>query len=488
MTIANENVSNLQTLTWKALKKSPYAIQTPFQLDLGNGDMLLAEQVIRSVPKRRLVVFGTWKERPVVAKLFFGPKAKAKVQKDVSGIKILQKNKVPTPVLFFHGRTRDKHIQILILQRIFNAKNLHDIWQQRESVKSLLPLLKAVVIELATQHVFGVMQHDLHLKNFLITKKTMYMLDGAAVESFPYLLPKKESMKNLALFLAQFGVGLEKFHDLLFRHYAKSRGWLLKDIDLMEFRSMIKKWNAERWQDYEKKIFRACTDFACVKAPYSLGMFDKEFDAPEFHAFLQNPEALFHAPNVESLKAGGSSTVIKAKLDGRDLVIKRYNLKSGWHFLRRCLRPTRAAQSWRLAQKLNLFGVSTARPIAFIEKRFLAFRGRSYFVSEYIAGEHAGTYFERNEHDHSKTEKMVNRITNLLKNLAKLEISHGDLKITNILVNADEKPVLIDLDGTAEHMYLSSLRRAWRKEIKRFLQNFHEQPNIGDRFRAELEG
>lgn len=488
MTTSSNNISELRNLTWKDLKKSAYAIKTPFQLDLGNGEVLIAEQVVRSVPKRRLVVFGVWKDKPIVAKLFFDKKAKHKLQKDVAGIKILQTNRIPTPALYFQGRSKEKRIHVAILQRIFNAKNLADMWQARESTKSLLPLLKAVVIELATQHVFGVLQHDLHLKNFLLTKKTMFMLDGAAVESFPYLLPKKVSMNNLALFLAQFGVGLEKFHELLFRHYAKSRGWLLKTGDILEFRAMIKKWNVERWQNYEKKIFRPCTDFSCIKGSYATGMYDKNFAADEFQAFLKNPDAIFLQETTQSLKEGRSATVIKATLDGREFVIKRYNMKNIWHFLRRCLRPTRAMQSWRLAQKLHLFGVATAKPIAYIEKRFMGFRGRSYYVSEFVSGEHAGNYFDRNEHDQRKVETMVIRITSLLKNLAKLEISHGDLKITNILINEREQPVLIDLDGTAEHMYLSSLRKAWRKEIKRFLLNFHNQPTVGDKFKSALEG
>lgn len=486
MTTASHRLHDLHNLTWKDLHKSTFSVSTPFQLVLSDGQVFLGEQVVRVIPRRRLVVFGMWQDKPVVAKLFFDRHAKRHMKKDAAGIRILKENRVPTPALYYQGISKDKRVRVLIFQRIFKAKSLEEIWRERESTESLLPLLKAVMVEFATQHVYGVLQNDLHLKNFLITKKTMYSLDGAQVEPFPYLLPKKPSLNNLALFLAQLGVGIEKYQELLFRHYAKSRGWLLKKEDIAELHSSIEKWNVERWQKFEKKIFRSCTDFACFQEARSVGMFDKNYATPELMAFLKNPEAAFNHTTAQFLKIGGSSTVVKVVLDNRELVIKRYNIKTVWHFLRRCLRPTRASQSWRLAQKLHLFGVTTAKPIAFLEKRYLGFRGKSYYVTEYVSGEHAGEYFDRNYKDDSKVNEMVKRITTLLKNIAKLEISHGDLKISNILINQQEQPVLIDLDGTAEHISLSSLQKAWRKEIKRFLKNFQNQPVIGERFEIML--
>ena len=78
--------------------------------------------------------------------------------------------------------------------------------------------------------------------------------------------------------------------------------------------------------------------------------------------------------------------------------------------------------------------------------------------------------FNRNVVKPEKIQNMVKRISLLLKNVAKVEITHGDLKITNILINAAEQPVLIDLDGAAEHGSLSRLRKAWQNELARFWQ------------------
>jgi len=135
---------------------------------------------------------------------------------------------------------------------------------------------------------------------------------------------------------------------------------------------------------------------------------------------------------------------------------------------------------------MTFFGIRTAKPVAYIERHFLGLKGKSYFVMEYIDGQHAGEYLLHDQQSEAKLDKMIARITQLLKNLARLELTHGDLKITNILIDQDEQPLLIDLDGAAEHRSVDSLRKAWQKEIKRFLRNFDSDSALSKKFKAML--
>jgi hypothetical protein len=105
------------------------------------------------------------------------------------------------------------------------------------------------------------------------------------------------------------------------------------------------------------------------------GMMRRDHAGVEFHQFMQQPETVFARADAIMLKNGRSSTVIRVNLDGLELVVKRYNMKNIWHRLRRALRHTRAHQSWRLAQKLNLFYVNTAKPVAYLEANVLGMRG-----------------------------------------------------------------------------------------------------------------
>lgn len=456
-------------------------------MELADGSVFIAEKILRIIPKRRLVAFGMWQDKSVVAKIFFDPhRANKHIKKEIMGIHILKNNNIPTPALWYEGKSADNTCQVLLLQRIVNASNLETIWQEKKSISEFMPFLRAMMFELAIQHVLGVLQHDAHFNNFLLTEKMIYTLDGAQIELFPKKLSKKNSINNIALFLSQLGVGVEEYQEILFRYYAKARGWLLKPQDIRHLFNSIKKWSDIRWQRYEKKIFRESTHFSVLKGWGKMGIYDRHYMAPEFWTFIQHPESAYQHQSAEILKAGRSSTVIKVTLDGRELVVKRYNMKNIFHHGRRCLRPTRAMQAWRVAQKLKLFRIPTAPPVAFVEHRYLGFRGKSYYVTEYIAGGHVGHFLQRFHANDIKISAMIKRVSLLLKNLFKAGITHGDLKMTNILLDSQEEPCLIDLDGTKQHRSYFQLRKSWHKEIKRFLHNFYSQPVLEEKFKSEL--
>lgn len=478
----------LDTVTWGDLYAADYRFNKPFCLRFSDKQAFFSDKVVRLLPKKRMVLFGTWHGKPAVAKCFYAPRqAKRHLENDIAGIQSLQKNKIPTPEILYEGFTEDKRVYVLVFERILESKNLEEIWYERQNIEEVMPLLKAVIIEIATQHVLGLLQHDLHLKNFLLTERTVYTLDGAQIEVFPHLLTKQVSVSNLVLFLSQLGVDMEQHQEVLFKHYAEARGWSLKKDDFTDLFLQIKKCNELRWKKYSQKIFRNSSNFARISNFYTYSMYDRNYEGNGLQLLLAQPEMAFMPPALKILKAGNSATVVKIRLDGRDYVVKRYNMKNTWHRLRRLFRQTRAAASWRLANKLYLFGIRTAKPVAFIENRILGVRGVSYYVMEYVSGEHVGDYLSRNSMKIDKVTNMIRRVSALLRSVAKVEITHGDLKITNVLVNAEEQPVLIDLDGAAEHASLSGLRKAWQKELARFLQNFNANPVLRKKFEVELE-
>lgn len=465
------------------LLKADYAFNAPFDLVLRGGDTLRAVSVVRLVPGRRMVVFGTWQGKPVAAKLFLDARrARQHLQKEVSGFNILNDNKIPTPPLYQADVSEDGRIYVAIFERIIDASNAEAWWLERQSLHKIMPILSTIMIELATQHVLGIKQCDLHMKNFLAKPDPyeptfhIYTLDGAQLSLQADKLDKKDSMQNVALFLAQFGVGVENYQLELFRHYANARGWYVKRKDILDLLAMIEAHSNERWRRFEKKIWRDCTDFTSVQRLTMTGMHDRSYVGREWSLFLRDPEYVFTHASAVILKAGRSSTVVKVVLDGRELVVKRYNMKSGWHFVRRCLRTTRAKKSWRIAQKLRLFHIATAKPVAYLEKRYAMLKGVSYFVTEYVPTSELKDFAPYTE-----------VVSKLLKNLLKLSVTHGDLKLSNILMDKQGQPLLIDFDGAKEHRSPYRLKEAWQREISRFLRNFNGQPALQHAFKDSLQ-
>lgn len=492
-------INSIKNITWQTLKSLsfenltmrneglnlPSAQRTicPFTLSLAKGEVLRIEEIVRIVPGKRLVVFGIWRGKAVAAKLFFD---RRRIKQELLGIKLLKDNKVPTPSLLYQGRSADKRVYVMISARIVKARSLTDILQTTVSLETVLPVIHNVLVELATQHVLGIKQNDLHLNNFLIAKRHILTLDGADITLSPQKLPKKESMENVALFISQLGV-LEKNEQIaLFHFYAKTRGWLLQPKDTPEFLLMLKKWQELRWQKYQKKIMRSSSHFAKIKTLTLQGIFDRRYVDDEFVKHLYQPESFFRHESAQVLKEGRSSTVIRVDFNQQSFVIKRYNIKNMRHFLRRTLRRTRAYSSWRIAHKLNLFNVATATPVAFLQKKLLGFSGTSYYITRCIEGVTARQYFAQDQQPNEQSTALVKRILQLLKQLFKLEITHGDLKITNILIDSQLKPMIIDFDGAVEHASLSGLHKAWRYEIERFLLNFDEMPAVKNLFLTEM--
>lgn len=475
-------------VTWKMLLKANKTLPVPFELVLEDcNESLTCLEIVRVMPGKRMVVFGKWGNKQVVAKLFYDRRHRVrKAQEDYQGVEALLERGVPTPHILYKGTSQKGKIQVLLFERILQAHDLDEIWQNKADLQQYETLLRGVVLELATQHVVGVMQCDLHFKNFLITGKKIYTLDGGDVKTFDTPLPKKETIDNLGLFFSQLGVGTDALKEKLLALYADARGWIIKPHEREKIEKSIEFWNKTRWESYREKIMRNCTAFRRLHAGSSVIMYDRQDESTELLALLRNPESAFLFSDTQILKAGGSSTVAKIRVNNKFYVLKRYNIKNITHGLRRCFRSTRAAESWRMAQYLRWVGIATPRPIAFVEKQFCGLRGQSYFLMEYIKGEHAGTFFTQHAADSNEVITMAERVTHLLKQLRSLRVTHGDLKMTNILIEVD-RPVVIDLDGMKRHDSPRHFLRSYQKDIARFLKNWHDHPRIAALFESFLK-
>ena len=191
---------------------------------------------------------------------------------------------------------------------------------------------------------------------------------------------------------------------------------------------------------------------------------------------LANPDASRRNTAARSLKNGNTCTVWSIPLDGRRLVVKRYNIKGEAHSIKRAVQRTRARVSWHGAHPLNRYGIQTPSPVAMVEKKFGPLHRQSYYISEFVPGEYCGDFFSSNAASLREKEMAAGRIIALFAALAAGQISHGDMKGTNILIT-NGQPVLIDLDGVRQHRLALIYARYHQKDKKRFLKTFINDPD-----------
>lgn len=209
------------------------------------------------------------------------------------------------------------------------------------------------------------------------------------------------------------------------------------------------------------------------------------YNSDAIQSLLLDPEQAFQNIKPESfLKNGDTTTVIKLKIDDKEIVIKRYNRLGIWHGIRRGLRCSRAKRSWVYAWHLLSHQIPTPTPIAFVEKNHGIFK-TSYFLNDFLEGISARDFFDNKIDLDPSTLPIAHKISEIINKLLAQPFIHGDLKATNILLSK-EQPYLIDLDGAKHSRFKFILNKVNQHELKRFLKNWLDQPLLFNFFCRNL--
>ena len=510
-----------------------------FTLELADGSLLECQEIVRRVPGKRLVCRGLWDGRMVFAKVFIGDGASRYADRDAKGVKAIARGGLLTPELLYTGNTVDgtamgEMARVLLFQAIEDGVNAEEIWQSMPAHSpARYSLALALVGVVANHHQAGLLQTDLYLKNFLVLKnasaeKSIYTLDGDGIRNPPNGLSRKIALNNLAQLFSKFDALDDAWIPELALHYAKQSEQSLSASDIARLSTNAMRIRRHAARRYTNKIFRSCTDvdvqqdsrrFVAVERPY--------FDSATL--MLQHPEQLFDEHAVR-LKSGNTCTVSlvtasygkvnhgtasygvltqgtenhhpviqgtanhsagtqnhSAVTDGTQnqvepddlkVVVKRYNVKSFWHGLKRMIRRSRAAISWSNAHLLTIYGIATAAPIALYEKRLGPLRRESYFLAEYVDAPDVAGYFADAKYDQARKEMAAHNIAQLFFKLQLLMIAHGDFKASNMKIVADSTdmhtPVLIDLDSLKQYQCKVLFERRHVRDIKRLFRNWHD--------------
>jgi tRNA A-37 threonylcarbamoyl transferase component Bud32 len=115
-----------------------------------------------------------------------------------------------------------------------------------------------------------------------------------------------------------------------------------------------------------------------------------------------------------------------------------------------------------------------------LERRFGYFRGKAYFVYEYIDGPNAIDFY--NDGNQQQKLDVAKRILEIFKNLAVAKISHQDMKGNNIIIH-QKHPVLVDLDAMCMHISRRRFEQAQHRDISIFFENWKTVPEVDAMFK-----
>ena len=473
----------------------------PFKIPLVNAvKPLQCNKLLRFIPGSRAVFSGLWGETRVVAKLFFKPfRYKKHAKKEITGNELLKKASIPTSSILYSGFSKELQSHILIFEFIESSINFGEMVAFNPHVKSgdlkdaglqkLTQSLKdthgkyltLLVKLIAKMHQNGLIHNDLHPGNFLLKDDTIYVLDGASIRQASATRPlqKKNSLENLSILLSQINLQDKRLFNEFVRAYAGSRNYHNADQVKYILEKFIAKSHRLRTARYLKKIYRSSTQIICRKSFSSFMLCHREYYTAEMKSFLQNPDIAFQNSDTKFLKTGKKTTLILHKIDGVEFVVKRYNMKNILYALRRAFKKSRADISWYSSHLLIRNRINTPKPAAIKEVRFGPFRNKAFFICEYIKGESARHLFNDAKADDVKipAESVIDGFYKFKSSM----ISHGDMKATNIIIK-DNLSFFIDLDSMKWHKSRFGFARACKKDMKRFMKNWENNPQISKLF------
>ena len=446
----------------------------PLSLELADAAgpaQLQLLSLLRVLPGQRYVGAGIWRGRPVLAKLLVGSKAPRHFQRELQGVRLLAEQGLTTPLLLADG-LKDGEGGWLLFELLEGAESLGDAWKQVEPLPLLADEQATVLAEalgaIAQLHGKGLWQEDLHLDNLLRHGGQLYLIDGAGIraETPGQPLSRQKVLENLGVFFAQLPKSLEPFTEELLVHYLLGNAEHALPMEALQ--KQIDKVQAWRLKDFLDKVGRECSLFSVQRGPFGLRAIRRDEEAAMLPV-LERADALLDQGHL--YKTGGAASVGRVEVDGRALVIKRYNIKNFAHWLKRFWRPSRAWHSWREGHRLAFLGIATPKPLALLEKRFLWLRRGAYLVTEHLSGpdiiERLAPYIDNGD----APEPELLALDQLFASLIRERISHGDLKGHNLFWQHD-RWALIDLDSMCQHRTHASFAQAYARDRARFMRNW----------------
>ena len=437
---------------------------------IGPADLQLST-LLRVLPGQRYVGAGVWRGRTVLAKLLVGNKAARHFQRELDGVRLLAEQGLTTPLLLADG-LQEGEGGWLLFEFLDNAQSLGDAWSQVENLPPLADEQQLVLGEalsaIAQLHAKGLWQEDLHLDNLLRHSGQLYLIDGAGirVEEAGKPLSRQAVLENLGVFFAQLPKALEPFTEELLVHYLLSNAEHALPMEALQ--KQIDKVRSWRLKDYLNKTGRDCSLFSVEDTASQFRAIRRE-DESALLPVLEQADALLDKGHL--YKTGGAATVGRVEVNGRTLLIKRYNIKNFAHWLKRFWRPSRAWHSWREANRLEFLGIATPRPLAVLEQRVLGLRRKAYLVTEFLSGPDIIKRFAPYVESGDVPENELLALDLLFEQLIRERISHGDFKGHNLFWHQD-RWALIDLDAMQQHSSQSSFATAYARDRARFIRNW----------------
>jgi hypothetical protein len=175
----------------------------------------------------------------------------------------------------------------------------------------------------------------------------------------------------------------------------------------------------------------------------------------------------------EIIKDEEGHKIIRINLKEDIFVIKKYQIKGSWHYLRKLFSQTRAFVAWKASHWFNASGIRTVNIVAVIERYNFLSTTESYLISLNQPEERL------DEVDLNKQQGYLieNRLSSFFKRLEWIGFYHGDAKSANFFFG-NNNLIVSDLDVSKRRYFQFIQKNKLSKDKKRILKSFEDNLKI----------
>jgi tRNA A-37 threonylcarbamoyl transferase component Bud32 len=330
---------------------------------------------------------------------------------------------------------------------------------------------------MARIHQGGVLHRDLHAGNVLVRAGEaieLYLIDLHDVR-LGRPLGWRASRENLAVFNRWFSLQVSRTDRRRFWHaYLAAREWGEAAEDRgrqIERRTWAS--NLTFWAHRDERCLVTNRYYQRLRSPLARGYAVRDLDRTLLQELLADPDAPFARDDARWLKKSNSSSVIEIDMptDGtmKRIVYKRFRVVARSDPWVAIVRRSPALRCWVYGHGLRERSIPTPRPLAMFHRVHRGLPYEGYLLMEKV--ERALDLHGRMSQLESLPEaegnrsrrRLIEQTAHLIRELHDRQLSHRDLKASNLLVQDDDLGggmYFIDLVGVRRHRLLSLGRRA----------------------------
>ncbi len=213
-------------------------------------------------------------------------------------------------------------------------------------------------------------------------------------------------------------------------------------------------------------------DFRFFKNASLQGLVSPRLSAKALES-LQKLDLLLQETELD--KDSSSTTAGVIELDGHKYFLKRYNNKNFKRKLKNSVRQTRPFKVLKTSQAVSAAGVFVPEIYAALNYRRGLLLESSYLLSSFLESAKTAGQVIQSLSGEENFKIFMNKICRVLVKIHNAGIMHGDVKISNILINRNDKNSydigLLDFDGSRCYPEALPARRRAR-DLARLISSY----------------